>query len=73
MASHEPGEQWRGAENFEERHFERVGTFRGQVLAGKGLHGMGSFVYDSGDVYEGEWQMNQRHGIGRCVYADGKT
>lgn len=27
--------------------------------------------YSNGDVYDGEWKNNLRHGVGICYYANG--
>ncbi|XP_065890643.1 radial spoke head 10 homolog B-like [Dysidea avara] len=34
-------------------------------------HGMGSFYYASGAVYEGEWHHNKKHGRGRYISQSG--
>jgi hypothetical protein len=39
-----------------------VGEFRNSMVDGEGNYG-----YPNGDVYEGEWYMNKRHGKGRYV------
>ena len=49
-----PGSQWKELQNYEEREFVSVGVYRGQIIHPKGLHGRGTFVYQNGDVYEGD-------------------
>mmetsp|Transcript_33006 Transcript_33006/g.74498 ORF Transcript_33006/g.74498 Transcript_33006/m.74498 type:complete len:334 (+) Transcript_33006:191-1192(+) len=36
-------------------------------------HGVGVFIGKTGDVYEGEWQLNLRHGMGKQAYAPGSA
>ena len=35
------------------------------------LHGHGTSVYASGNVYEGQWREGRKHGRGRFVHAEG--
>jgi hypothetical protein len=35
------------------------------------LEGHGRFDYLNGDIYEGEWSENKRHGQGKLIEADG--
>lgn len=30
--------------------------------------GNGKYTYANGDKYDGEWQDNKKHGIGRLIY-----
>eukprot|EP01063_Lacrimia_lanifica_P035461 TRINITY_DN6756_c1_g3_i1.p1 TRINITY_DN6756_c1_g3~~TRINITY_DN6756_c1_g3_i1.p1 ORF type:complete len:650 (+),score=286.15 TRINITY_DN6756_c1_g3_i1:47-1996(+) len=34
-------------------------------------HGQGTFKWNDGNVYEGEWKLNMHHGKGRLTFADG--
>ena len=33
---------------------------------------MGTYIYDNGDRYVGEWKRGLRHGKGTLIYANGK-
>ena len=35
------------------------------------MHGKGVSVQTNGDMYEGDWRDNQRHGIGTYNWNDG--
>ena len=37
------------------------------------MSGYGVFTWPSGNVYEGEWLANRRHGVGKVVDSTGKT
>ena len=37
------------------------------------VHGFGAYYYINGDVYEGSWKKNFRHGMGSYLYADTNT
>ena len=37
------------------------------------MEGMGTYVWDSGEVYVGEYRGNVRHGKGRMTYSDGSV
>ena len=37
------------------------------------MHGFGTFLWTSGQRYDGEWKDGRRDGIGVKVYADGET
>lgn len=44
------------------------------VLKGPGNHtGVGAYIWENGDRYEGEWNEGKRHGRGICRWADGRT
>jgi len=45
---------------------EAGGWFAGSLLRGM-RHGPGVLVYGSGDIYDGEWKSNLRHGFGFMV------
>lgn len=34
-------------------------------------HGYGKEYFDNGDIYEGEYLMDQMHGKGKYIYKDG--
>lgn len=36
-------------------------------------YGFGVYYYVNGDVYEGSWKKNCRHGMGSYLYADTNT
>lgn len=36
-------------------------------------HGYGTYFYDNGDVYEGEWAEDEKHGSGTYNFASGKV
>ncbi len=40
-----------------------------EILSGDCQNGTGTFQYDKGTIYEGEWQNGQRHGSGKMTYA----
>ncbi len=31
-------------------------------------HGTGSYIYMNGNIYEGEWARDKKHGKGKYVY-----
>eukprot|EP00984_Skeletonema_dohrnii_P000426 scaffold144_cov94-Skeletonema_dohrnii-CCMP3373.AAC.9 len=33
----------------------------------------GTITYDNGDVYEGEFESNKPHGVGKMMYKDGRV
>jgi len=35
-------------------------------------NGYGRMIYESGDLYEGEWKNNKSHGFGTYITVDGK-
>ena len=35
--------------------------------------GYGSFVFENGDSYEGEWRKDRMWGFGKYIYKDGTT
>lgn len=49
------------------------GAFDREALDRLGLvrHGQGRIVYDSGNVYDGQWEHDKRSGVGRFEYACG--
>ena len=66
--------------NYEEvRTGERFGIkqyrdciYRGQLANNKKFReGLGVLVYESGRIYEGEWEANKRHGRGYEMFANG--
>ena len=48
------------------------GIYTGQLLDGY-CHGQGKFIFNDGDVYEGEWSYNRQHGKGVYTGAEGQT
>jgi hypothetical protein len=36
-------------------------------------HGVGTFTYDDGEHYAGDWAFGKKHGVGTLTYADGST
>ena len=48
-------------------------VYRGQIQDGDRRVGIGIMVYDSGRVYEGQWQNDRRHGQGYEHYSNGNT
>jgi hypothetical protein len=42
----------------------------GEVRKGM-IDGKGSIKYSSGDLYEGQFQLCEKHGFGKYTYADG--
>lgn len=36
-------------------------------------HGYGTYFYDNGDVYEGDWAEDEKHGLGTYNFASGKV
>lgn len=49
-----------------------IARYRGMLEFGL-LSGKGKLVLDSGDVYEGHFRGNYRHGFGKYTYANGDT
>ena len=45
-------------------------VYRGHLSAEALRHGCGRMAYSGGDVYEGEWESNQRSGVGLFVAAE---
>ena len=45
--------------------------YKGQTNAKGEYHGKGVYRFDSGDVYEGQWENGLKHGRGRYRYASG--
>ena len=37
------------------------------------MNGQGIFTFVYGDIYEGEWKENEKHGHGRITYANGSA
>ena len=35
-------------------------------------NGKGQYYYDNGDMYDGFWKRNKKHGYGRYTYLNGK-
>jgi len=35
------------------------------------MSGKGEFIHANGDNYFGDFKNNQRHGVGKLIYADG--
>ena len=35
-------------------------------------HGYGTYFYENGDIYQGGWQQNKKHGHGEYRYCDGR-
>ena len=35
------------------------------------MSGIGKFTWPSGNVYEGEWMANRRHGVGKITDSKG--
>lgn len=36
------------------------------------IHGEGTFYYEDGRVFEGEWKMDLKDGKGKMTYPDGR-
>lgn len=47
-----------------------INTYTGEFLDGL-RHGFGTFLYDDGSKYEGQWVANQKHGEGKFTSATG--
>lgn len=45
----------------------------GKCVKGDCNHGMGTFEYDTGFKYEGEWKNGKKNGKGTFYYRNGKT
>ena len=43
-------------------------TYNGGFDAARRRHGLGKFTSASGDVYEGQWSEDKRHGLGDCRF-----
>lgn len=35
-------------------------------------HGEGTYLYENGDVYKGEWKWNRKHGHGVYTHVNGE-
>ena len=35
------------------------------------IEGHGIMTYSNGDIYNGDWENNNRHGKGKIIYQDG--
>ena len=35
-------------------------------------HGEGTYLYENGDVYKGEWKWNKKHGHGVYTHVNGE-
>lgn len=46
------------------------GNYSGEVILGN-LFGKGSFYFDTGEVYQGLWNMNEMQGNGKLTYTSG--
>jgi len=51
------------SEDHELKVFVGGSSYKGQMSDGL-KHGQGRFTYPNGDVYDGEWQQDQAHGLG---------
>ncbi len=47
------------------------GFYMGDFNDANEPHGTGTFYWNNGDVYEGEWQIGKRHGHGKMKFANG--
>eukprot|EP01036_Dinobryon_divergens_P027651 gene27651-36461_t len=47
------------------------GKYDGDMDVKGRKHGRGVFIYQSGDIYDGEWMMNQKHGMGTYTMSNG--
>jgi len=45
---------------------------QGECISGDCENGQGTFIFNSGDKYEGEFQSGFRHGMGTYLWEDGK-
>jgi len=39
----------------------------------KQRHGQGTYYYDNGDIYEGDWVNDEKHGEGTYHFVSGKV
>ena len=51
--------------------FLGISVASAQCKKGNCTNGTGTFHYENGTVYEGEWKNNERHGKGTCTWSDG--
>mmetsp|Transcript_42208 Transcript_42208/g.64711 ORF Transcript_42208/g.64711 Transcript_42208/m.64711 type:complete len:102 (-) Transcript_42208:3157-3462(-) len=47
--------------------------YRGEINNKRKRHGKGVIVYDTGRIFEGEWQTDKRHGRGFELFSNGNT
>ena len=48
-------------------------SYKGERNAQDEMHGQGTYTWDSGDVYDGEWKEGNMHGQGTYTYANGNV
>ena len=48
-------------------------TYHGERNIKHERHGKGVYFYPNGDVYDGDWHKNMKHGYGQYVFQSGKT
>ena len=51
--------------------FEHVRRYEGQTFLGV-RHGKGTYLYQNGDVYTGQWKCNLKHGLGVLTRKNGE-
>ena len=51
--------------------FEGVVRYEGQTFLGV-RHGEGTYLYQNGDVYTGQWKCNLKHGLGVLTRKNGE-
>ena len=51
--------------------YKQGSEYKGHKLQGM-RHGQGTFYYQDGGMYEGEWRFNKMQGLGRLFYQSGK-
>jgi hypothetical protein len=60
----------------EERHPVRLTRGKNEIIkedieTGFKRNGIGTYTYDNGDQYDGEWMDHKRHGRGKMIYKNG--
>ena len=49
----------------EENLVQEKNTYRGKRNCLHQRHGKGKYLYENGDIYEGDWKNNKMHGYGQ--------
>ena len=56
-----------------EREYVFADAYTGQRNYWKKRHGKGIYCYPNGDVYDGQWKNDKKHGFGQYTYGDGRV
>lgn len=50
-----------------------MGEYEGQVSESGSPDGLGKMIYNSGEVYNGQWKQGKPHGTGRLILSNGEV